>query len=117
MITEKEKEALFEEFQERLENKSSVAYLRKKNFEPARRYFDMRYHLYLKSLGKNKQHRVNTHVWPAISQIMCRATDNEYVHKIKPEYLEMTNQFGMKLTDLYFEFLTELAKRKGEITK
>lgn len=116
MITDKEKEELFDEFLERLESEKSVAYLKKKNFKPARDYFDQQYIKYQKLLGKSKL-RTNYYIWPIISKVMCHSTGNEYIHKVKPEYLEITNAFGMRLIDLYFEFLTELAKRKGEITK
>jgi len=112
MITEKEKEELFEEFRERIEHENSVAYLRKKNFKPARDYFDERYAAYRK-IYKKPRTRTNNYIWTIISQMMCRAEGHEYVHKIKQEHLERVNKFGMQITDLYFDFLIANAV-KGE---
>lgn len=95
MITSKEKEALYEEFRQRMKEEqkteTELQRRRRRNLKPASDYC-------------SEHHVSNLFVWEDILSITKRVFRAKRIEYIQDEDLSKANEFAMKLYDLCVEY-------------
>lgn len=98
MITSKEKEALYEEFKQRMKEEqkteTELQRRRRRNLKPASDYCD-------------EHHVSNLFVWEDIMSITKRVFGAKRIEYIRDEDLSKANEFAIKLHDLCVEYHRE----------